>query len=345
MSIMRKHTWLILLAVLALVAAACGGDDDGGGDATTTTAAPTDTTEAPMDPIRIAVVAPSASNDLAFTQSMVDSLDRLGESRDITVDITDGTFVIEDAAIAIRGYAEDGFDLVIAHGSQYGGSVEQIAKDFPETAFAWGTTRDTFGLPNVSAYTVQSDQGAYVMGTLAARLTESKIIGVVGPIEVGDAKLYVDGFKAGVAAEDPSVEVNVVYIDSFSDVAAAAETAQAHLQSGADVMTGTAQMVVGATGVARENGILWFGTQADQTTLGEDIVVASQVYHWEPLFAQILTNLDNGVLGGEVLVATFADGALEMRYNPGVDVPAEDRARADEVEAGITDGSISTGLE
>jgi len=340
---LRKHTWLVLLAILALVAAACGSDDDDGGS--DTTAATTATTAAPAaDPIRIAVVAPSAKNDLAFTQSMVDSLNRLGETRDITVDITDGTFVIEDAAIAIRGYAEDGFDLVIAHGSQYGGSVEQIAKDFPNTAFAWGTTRDTFDLPNVSAYTVQSDQGAYVMGTLAARMTESKIIGVVGPLEVGDAKLYVDGFVAGAAAEDPSVEVNVVYIDSFSDVAAAAVTAQAHVESGADIMTGTAQMVVGATGVARDNGVLWFGTQAEQTTLGEEIVVASQVYHWEPLLAQLLDNMDNGILGGEVLVADFADGGLEMAYNDGVTVASEDRARADEVEAGITDGSISTGL-
>jgi len=331
---LRKHNWLLLLVVLALVAAACGDSDD----ETATTASAGD------DPIRIAVVAPSAENDLAFTQSMVDSLDRLGQTRNITVDITDGTFVIEDAALAIRGYAESGFDLVIGHGSQYGGSIEEIAKEFPDTAFAWGTTRDTFGLPNVSAYTVQSDQGAYVMGTLAARMTESKVIGVVGPIEVGDAKLYVDGFVAGVAAEDPAVEVNVVYIDSFGDVALAAAAAEAHLQSGADVMTGTAQMVVGATGVARQNGVLWFGTQALQTSLGEDVVVVSQVYRWEPLFEQILTNLDNGVLGGEILVADFASGGLEMAYNSGVDVSSEDRARADEVEAAITDGSLSTGV-
>lgn len=344
MSRLKKHTWLALFAVIALVAAACGSDDDSGSDTTAATSATTTTTAPAADPIRIAVVAPSAKNDLAFTQSMVDSLNRLAETRDITVDITDGTFVIEDAAIAIRGYAADGFDLVIAHGSQYGGSVEEIAKEFPDTAFAWGTTRDTFGLPNVSAYTVQSDQGAYVMGTLAARLTESKVIGVVGPIEVGDAKLYVDGFVAGAAAEDASVEVNVVYIDSFSDVAAAAETAQAHVQNGADIMTGTAQMVVGATGVANDNDTLWFGTQADQTTLGPDIVVASQVYHWEPLLGQILDNMENGILGGEVLVADFAAGGLEMAYNSGVAVSAEDQARADEVEAGITDGSISTGV-
>ena len=101
--------------------------------------------------VRIAIVAPSAQNDLAFTQSIVDSVNRVGETRDIEVDITDGTFVVEDAAAAIRGYADDGFDLVIAHGSQYGGPLQEIAPDFPDVAFAWGTAADTFGLDNVSS--------------------------------------------------------------------------------------------------------------------------------------------------------------------------------------------------
>ena len=100
------------------------------------------------------MVGPSASNDLAFTQSMVDSLDRLGQDYNIEVDITDGTFVIEDAAVAIRGYAEDGFDIVLAHGSHFGGSLSEIAPDLPDSVFAWGTSRDTFGFTNVYSYSV-----------------------------------------------------------------------------------------------------------------------------------------------------------------------------------------------
>ena len=43
----------------------------------------------------------------------------------------------------------------------------------------------------------QSDEGGFINGTIAAHMTESNIIGVVGPIEVGDIKLYIDGFVAG----------------------------------------------------------------------------------------------------------------------------------------------------
>ena len=119
------------------------------------------------DDFTVAVVLPSAANDLAFSQSMVDSLERLEEADVIDEYVfSENMFVVEDAAAALRDYAEAGHDLVIAHGSQYGGSLQEIAPDFPETAFAWGTAADTFGLDNVSGYTASADQGAYVMGAM-----------------------------------------------------------------------------------------------------------------------------------------------------------------------------------
>jgi basic membrane lipoprotein Med (substrate-binding protein (PBP1-ABC) superfamily) len=333
------------LATLALVASACGSDDDATTDTTAATEEAADEASGSDGPVRIGIVAPSASNDLAFTQSIVDSVNRVAEERDVEVQITDGTFVVEDAAAAIRGYADDGVDLVIAHGSQFGGPLEEIAPDFPDTTFAWGTAVDTFGLDNVFAYTVRADQGGYVNGVMAAQLTESNTIGVVGPVEVGDAKLYVDGFSAGVAAVNPDASVDVNYIESFSDVALASEAANAFVENGADVLTGTAQMVVGATGVADAAGIPWFGTQSDQTALGEDIVVASQEYHWEVVLNDILDAMVGGAAGGETFTLTFENGGLVMVFNDGFELSADARASADEAIAGLTDGSVTTGIE
>ena len=358
------------LLALALIAAACGGDDDSATEAPAPPPPPAAETEAPAapdeapaapdaapaapdeappapaaapaEPLRVAIVAPSASNDLAFTQSIVDGVAALGETRELEVEVTDGTFIVEDAAVAIREYAEAGFDLVLAHGSQYGGSLQEIAQDFPDTSFAWGTSVDTFGLPNVFAYTAASDQGGYVLGSMAAALTETGVIGVVGPIEVGDAKLFVDGFVAGAGAQDSSVDVNVVYTESFSDVAKAAETAEAHVSQGADVMTGTAQMVVGAVGVAQREGAAWFATQADQTELAPEIVVASQVYEWEVVLSQIAAAIDRGVLGGEAYTLTLANGGLAIAFNDAYGLSADIRGIGEATVAGIIDGSINT---
>lgn len=324
---MRRRKWALLSVLLAfvLVTAACGDDEESGGDG-----------------LRIAIVAPSASNDLAFTQSIVDAVDVIAEDRgNVEVDVTDGTFVVEEAAAAIRDYASQGFDLVIAHGSQYGGSLQEIAPDFPETSFAWGTAADTFGLDNVFAYEAASDEGGYVMGAMAAALTASGVIGVVGPVEVGDAKLYVDGFAAGARANNSGAEVNIVYTDSFSDVALASEAAQAHVSAGADVMSGTAQMVVGAIGVANDEGALWFGTQANQASLG-DIVVASQVYKWEVVLEEILAAIDDGTLGGTSYVINLENGGEVIEYNDAYDLSSEVRQLGDDTVAGIIDGSIST---
>ena len=218
-------------------------------------------------PIKIAVVAPSAQNDLAFTQSIIDGIKAIAKERPIELAVTDGTFVVADAAAALRAYAQQGHDLVIAHGSQYGASLKEIAKKFPKTAFAWGTAADTFGLPNVSSYEAASDEGGYVMGAMAAVLSKKGGVGVVGPIEVGDAKLYVDGFVAGAKAAKSDIKAKVNYIGSFSDVALSAEAGRALMATGADVLTGTAQMVVGAIGAARAKKVPWFGTQANQTSL------------------------------------------------------------------------------
>ena len=323
-------------AVVVLLAAACSKSTTtppGGGGGSS-----------PGKTIKVAIVAPSATNDLAFTQSMVDAVNSLKSTYNLQVAVSDNQFVVADAANAIRNYASQGYDLVIAHGSQYGGTVQQLAPQFPKVAFAWGTAGDTFGLSNVFAYQAASDQGGYVQGKIAAALTKSKVIGVVGPIEVGDAKLYVDGFKAGVAAQEDSVQVKVNYTGSFSDVALASAAATSFVAAGADAMTGSAQMVVGAIGVCKDKGVAWFGTQANQTSLAPSIVVSSQVYHWEVVLSQMLDAIKAGTLGGKTYDITLANGGEVIEYNAAYPLSADEKAVGDAAIAGIKSGSITTGV-
>jgi basic membrane lipoprotein Med (substrate-binding protein (PBP1-ABC) superfamily) len=300
------------------------------------------------EPFRVAVIMPSTINDLAFSQSMYGALlaiqEEMGGPDKMELVYSESMFVVDDAAAAIRDYATEGYDLVIAHGSQYGSSLREIAPDFPETAFAHGTTVDTFadeGIENVFAYEASSHEGGYVNGVMAAMLTDSNVIGVVGPIETGDAKLYVDGFAAGVKATNPDAEVNVNYIGSFSDVALASEAANTHVQAGADVLSGTAQMVVGAIGVAEENDVLWFGTQASQTSLAPEIVVANQVYDWTVVLDEIIELIGQGTYGGQAFVITLENEGLLMDYNPDFEMPTDVKAAAEDAVKGIVDGSIT----
>jgi basic membrane protein A len=328
---MKGKSLLMVALVFVLLVSACSS-----------TAAPAAST---AKPFRIAVIMPSATTDMAFSQSMYQGLlavqKEMGGESALVIKYSENMFNVPDATNAIRDYASQGFDIVIAHGSQYGSAVQEIAKDFPNVTFAWGTDVNTFGLPNVFAYTAAAEEGGYVNGVLAAKLTKSKIIGVTGPVEVGDAKTYVDGFVQGVAAVDPSIKVNKTWTGSFSDVALMTEAAKTHIASGADVLTGSSQSVVGSIGAAKDAGtVLWFGTQADQASLAPALVVSSQVYDWTGMIKDIIAKHKAGKLGGDTYTLQLSNGGLKIAYNPGYSLPAEVKAAGDAAIKGISDGTI-----
>ena len=187
----------------------------------------------------------------------------------------------------------------------------------------------------------QTTWGGYVQGAMAAMLSKSKVLGVIGPIAVGDAKLYVDGFCAGAKSVASSISCNAVYTGSFSDVSLMAAAATTFVANKADVLTGTAQAVVGAIGIAKTNNLPWFGTQWTQVSLAQSNVVSSQVYNWAPILEQILTEIQGGKLGGATFTATLGNGGAQIQFNPGFNLPAEVKAKADSLIKGITDGSVN----
>ena len=352
---MRKISWgLLFVLIAALVLAACAAPvaaPAGGGEAAATEAPAEGGGEAAAagEPVRVALLLPSTINDIAWSQSIYTSLKELqaemGEEN-MEIAYSENMFNVPDAAAAIRDYASNGYNLVIAHGAQYGDSLMEIAPDFPEVSFAWGTTTRTGaedGITNIFAYEPRGDEAGYVTGVLAAKLTEAKMIGLVGPVDAGDAKLHVDGFLAGVKATDPDVQVNVSFTGSFGDTALAAEAANTHIKAGADVLTGSSQQVVGAIGVAKENGVPWIGVQADQSTAAPETVMASAIYDWKQLLKDILAKREAGTMGGEVLQLTYANGGIRTLYSDALPAEAVEAAKA--AEAGLADGSITIVVE
>ena len=334
---MKKHSSLmvvvsVLMAVMILLTA-CGPAAPAGGGSTA------------AKPVRVAVVMPSAITDMAFSQSMYTALvavqKEMGGETKMEIKYSENMFKVPDAAAAIRDYATQGFDIVIAHGSQYGSSVEEIAKDFPKTTFAWGTDVNTFGQPNIYAYTAAAQEGGFVNGVLAAKLTQSKQIGVTGPVEVGDAKTYIDGFVQGVASVDPTIKVNKTWTGSFSDVALMTEAAKTHISAGADILTGSSQSVVGSIGAAKENGkVMWFGTQSDQASLAPSLVVASQVYDWTAMIKEIIASRATGTLGGKTYILQLKNDGLKIAFNSGFTLPADVKAAGEKAIADIKSGAV-----
>ena len=273
------------------------------------------------EPFRVAFIMPSTVNDFAWSQSMYDALmtiqEEMGEDEFQFV-YSESMFVVADAAAAIRDYASEGYNLIIAHGSQYGSSLVEIAPDFPNTSFAWGSTANVFtdeGITNIYAYEPLAEQGGFVNGVLAAKLSKSNIFGVIGPIETGDAKYYTEGFKAGIESVTPDAKINVTWIGSYSDVALASEAAQTHIDAGADVLTGTSQMVIGAIGVVKQRGALWFGYDVDQSALAPQHVVSSVDVVWAVALRPMIEMIKKGEMGGKIFTLNLENGGLRIVVN------------------------------
>lgn len=323
---------VVLFVLVAMLAAGC---------------APAAATQAPTTVFKVAIIMPSAITDMAFSQSMFEGLKKvqteLGGESAMEIAYSENMFKVPDAAAAIRDYASKGYNLVIAHGSQYGTSLQQIAPDFPKVAFAWGTSLDTFqadGIKNVFAYQAEAQQGGYVLGTIAALMSKSGVIGETGPVDAGDAKLYIEGFQKGALAAKPDAKVSVTYTGSFSDVSLMATAAETHIAAGADMLTGSSQSVVGAIGVAKDKGAFWFGTQWDQTSLAPTAVIANQVYDWTGIIKDMIAKIQAGTLGGEAYTLTLKNGGLVIAYNPAITVPADVKAAADAAIEAIKAGTI-----
>jgi len=329
---MKHRSLAVVVLVVLLALAGCTGG--------------TAPQQAGGKPLRVAAVLPSTTNDMAWSQSMFSALktvqQELGGESAMGLKVSENMADVPAAAAALRDYASQGFDIVIAHGSQYGSSVQEIAVDFPKTTFALGNEVDTFSLPNVYAYTAAAEQGGYVNGVMAAKLSKSKLIGLTGPVEVGHGKFYADGFTQGVAATDSTVKVSETWTGSFTDVALMTQAAEALIAAGADVLTGTSEAATGSVNAAKESGIvLWFGNEQDQASLAPKLVVACQVYDWTSMLKDLIAKRKAGKLGGDKYALTMQNGGLSIVYNPGYALPAEVKAAADKAIVEIKSGAIT----
>lgn len=335
-----KKVLALMLAVLTLLAlTGCGTNTK-----TTEETAP----QSKVEKVRIALVLPATVDDLAWGQSMVEGLKAVQKTMGadkVEVATSEKLGSAVDAGAAIRQYATQGYDIILAHGSQYQSVLIDIAKDFPKTTFAYGSGFATG--PNIFAYDPQAQDGGYLLGMLAAMMTKSGIVGIVGPVESGDAVKYNYGVQQGVAKGKADVKSRIAYTGSFNDIVGAGNLAKTQMSAGADILTGSSQQAVGAMrAVAETKGNYWLSTDMDQSSIAPDHVLAAQVYHWEKVVTNIIDLRKQGTLGGQHLILSLADGTIELKYNEKLadKIPAEAKAAVEQAKTDIISGKLKVDL-
>lgn len=318
---------LVGVMMLALLVAGCGGSPT------------TPAKEAPKtQKLKVALIVASTIDDLAWSQSMYEALKK---NPNIELAISERMGKPVDASAAVRQYATQGYDIIFAHGAQYQGVLKELAPEFPKVMFAYGTGFQTGA--NITAYDPQAQEGAYLMGFLAAKMSKSKTVGIVGPVEAGDAIKYNRGFQQGVQAAGGDVKVRIAYTGSFGDLVKAGEIAKTHMDAGADVLTGSAQQVPGAIkAAAAKPGTYWMSTDMDQSSFAPDTVLAAQVYNWEKVVNKMIEQRQKGDVTGKHLTLSFTDGTLELKYNPKLadKIPQDVKDQVESLKKDISSGKL-----
>lgn len=223
------------------------------------------------------------------------------------------------AGSAARQYVADGFDIIIGHGAQYKNLIIEMADEYPDVTFAFGTSAE-IGPDNVVTYMPESEETGFLSGMVAAKLTKENLLGVVGPVDGGDAARYNRGFVLGAKSVNPDVEIMVAHTGSFSDYIKAGEVAQSQIRSGVDVLTGSSQQALGALRATADypnDEIWWLGQDLAQikTEEGKQKCIAASSYDYAPVIITLVENVQNDVKGGFCIPLNFNNGGFIFGFN------------------------------
>jgi basic membrane protein A len=288
---------------------------------------------APASKVKIALIVESTVDDKGWAQAMHDAI--------VAVQKKYGPALVEynysekmkpvDAGSAARQYASRGFDIILCHGAQFKNMVLEMAEDFPKTSFAFGTSAE-IGPKNVFTYMPQSEETGYINGVIAGLVTKTGIVGVVGPVDGGDAASYNRGFVLGVKASNPNATVKVAHTGSFNDFVKAAELAHTHVKAGADVLTGSAQQALGALRAVaeyRDKPVWWVGQDTAQLAIPESYkVISAASYQYAAVVEALIDKRQAKVFGGESIPLNFKNGGFVFKFNDSVGAVLTPAAKA-----------------
>jgi basic membrane lipoprotein Med (substrate-binding protein (PBP1-ABC) superfamily) len=219
-------------------------------------------------------------------------------------------------------------------------AVRAVAADFPDIAFAFGSSYGPTGT-NLSVFDNWIQEPAYLCGMIAGGVTKSKTIGVVAAMPIPEVDRLVNAFIAGAKETNPDVKVLVSFINSFYDPAAAKEAALAQIDAGADVLYAERDGVIDA---ASEKGIFAFGNMADQNSQAPKTVITGPVWDMTPTVEYLIAQVKAGTYTSQDLkdFSMFAKGGAYLADFHGMDsnIPADVLKAVTDKEAAIKDGTF-----
>ncbi|MBE3581852.1 MAG: BMP family protein [Thermoanaerobacteraceae bacterium] len=251
---------------------------------------------------------------------------------------------LSDIEEAFRVYAQEGYDIIIGHGFQFGDPAKKVAKEFPKIKFLI-TSSNIFQEPNVASLDILNKQVGFLGGVAAALITKSNKIGFVGGMAIPSIIIAQEGFAAGAKYAKPDVQVLSTLIGSFDDVAKAKETALAYIGQGADIIMHDAdQGGLGVIHACKEKNVLAIGYGKDQSDLAPENLIVSSIQSVPAGLTYVLQEIVEGRFAAKAYEAGIKQGATGLVWNEHLaakHVSPEVRKKIDDIIREVADGKIN----
>jgi len=245
-----------------------------------------------------------------------------------------------DAERVLRDMAGQGNKLIFGTTFGYMEPMLKVAADNPGVKFEHATGYKQ--ADNMRTYDSRTYEGAYMAGVIAGAMTKTNTLGVVGSIPIPEVIRNINAFTLGAQSSNPKIKTKVVWVNGWFDPPKETEAATSLINGGADVLfQNTDSPAVLKTAEAK--GKRAFGWDSDMTAYGPKAHLASSVINWGPYYIKTTKEvLDGSWKAGAGAHSWWGvkEGAIDI-VSIAEDVPAETKAKVDEVKKGLADGSFA----
>jgi len=241
-----------------------------------------------------------------------------------------------DAERVFRDMVGQGNKLIFGTTFGYMEPMLKVAADNAGVNFQHATGYKTAA--NMSTYDSRTYEGAYMAGVIAGKMSKTGTLGVVASVPIPEVIRNINSFTLGAQSSNPKIKTKVVWVNEWFNPPKETEAATSLINGGADVLfQNTDSPAVLKT--AQDKGKRAFGWDSDMTAYGPKAHLASAVINWGPYYIKTVKDALDGKLTSGQSWWGVKEGAIDI-VSIADDVPAETKAKVEEVKAGLKDGSF-----
>lgn len=310
----KRMVALFMVTIMTVGMFGCGSGQAAENDASSvkteeagTAEAQTEKNEDSAEGMDICMALNGSINDNGWNYSCYKGLMEIEESLGANVVYTENV-QDSDMVSVFTEYANTTPDLIIGTGQQFYEAIAEVAEQYPDIEFVC-LNGDAGNGSNLTAYNFTNWEPGYVAGALAGLLTETNKVAAIGGFEFTAIATSQEAFAAGAKAVNPDCEVQLPYVNTFTDAGSCKEATLSLISQGYDVFMANASSAgLGTIEACEESGVYDVGFIDDQYEVAPEVVVLSALQSNNKMIARICEDASAGKLDHDITVLGTADG-------------------------------------